>query len=169
MVGVTERLAEIAAKYATNATNAAPVWRARTTAEAEKWEANAKSQQAESNYATAMEYVIQNQLRLKGLQNVSATDFANAVAGAQDVYAYKVSTAGGKWQERFTPYAQTIDRVVSTLPPKIPGQVRENVMNRVVPIAEALHQQKMGGVVARSVGLPTPTAPTPAPRFPFRR
>ena len=168
MVGVTERLAEIAGKYATNAVNAAGTWASRAAAEAPKWEQNAKSQQAEQNYAAGVQLAIQNQLRLKGLQNVTAQDFANAVSASQDVYAYKVSTSGNKWAQRFEPYAQTIDRVVSTLAPKIPGQVRENVMNRVVPIAEALHQQKMGGVVARTVGLPTPTGPT-APRYPFRR
>ena len=170
MPGVFERLGEIATKYATNAVNAAPTWASRAAAEAEKWEQNAKSQQAEANYAAGVQLAVQNQLRLKGLQNVTAQDFANAVSGAQDVYAYKVSISGTKWQNRFAPFAQTIDRVVATLPPKVPGQVRENVINRVVPIAEALHQQKMGGVVARTVGLPTPTGPTPpAPRYPFRR
>ena len=171
MVGVSERLGEIAQKYQYNAVNAAPVWSARASSEAEKWEQNAKSAQAEQNYATAMEYVIQNQLRLKGLQGVSAQDFASAVSGAQDVYAYKVSVSGNKWQEKFSPYAQVIDRVVATLPPKVPGQVRENIMNRVVPIAEALHQQKISGVVARTMGLPTPTGPGAGytPRYPFRR
>jgi len=168
MVGVTERLAEIAGKYATNATNAAGYWASRAASEAPKWEQNAKSQQAEQNYAAGVQLAIQNQLRLKGLQEVSAQDFANAVSASQDVYAYKVSTSGAKWQNKFAPYAQTIDRVVPTLAPKIPGQVRENVINRVVPIAEALHQQKIGGVVARTVGLPTPTGPA-APRYPFRR
>jgi len=168
MVGVTERLGEIAGKYAQNAVNAAGTWASRAASEAPKWEQNAKSQQAEQNYAAGVQLAIQNQLRLKGLQNVTAQDFANAVSASQDVYAYKVSTSGNKWMQRFEPYAQTIDRVASSLPPKVPGQVRENVINRVVPIAEALHQQKMGGVVARTVGLPTPTGPA-APRYPFRR
>ena len=168
MAGVSERLGEIAGKYASNAVNAAPVWRARAAAEAPKWEQNAKSQQAEANYAAGVQLAAQNQLRLKGLQNVTANDFANAVAGSQDVYAYKVSVSGGKWQNRFAPYAETIDRTVATLPAKMPGQVRENIMNRVVPIAEALHNQRMGGVAARTVGMPTPMAPT-APRYPFRR
>ncbi len=169
MPGVAERLGEIAAKYATNATNAAGLWASRAASEAPKWETNAKSQQAEANYAAGVQLAVQNQLRLKGLQNVTAQDFANAVTASQDVYAYKVSVSGGKWQERFEPYAHTIDRVLATLPAKVPGQVRENIMNRVVPIAEALHNQKMQGVAAATVGLPTPTRPAPAPRYPFRR
>jgi len=166
-MGVLERLRDLATKYQQRAVNAAPEWRVRASEAAEKWEQNAKSTQAEQNYAAGVQQAIENQLRLRGLEPVSAQDFASAVSQAQDVYAYKVSVSGDKWENKFAPYAEEIDRVVPTLPPKTPGAVRENILNRVVPIAEALHQRKIRGVVTRTLGV---GAGTPAaPRFPFRR
>lgn len=165
-MGVLERLGEIAGKYAQNAVNAAPEWARNAAQNAEKWERNAKSADAERNYQTGVQLAAQNQLRLKGLQRVSAAEFSSAVSGAQDVYAYKVSGSGSKWQSRFEPYASELDRIVPSLPAKTPGQPRENVINRVVPIAEALHAKKVGGIAGRVLG-PT-TSPT-GTRYPFRR
>ncbi len=165
-MGVLERLGEIATKYAQRAVNAAPEWARNAAQNADKWERNAKSADAERNYATGVQLAAQNQLRLRGLQNVSAQDFSAAVSGAQDVYAYKVSIASPKWQTKFEPYAQELDRVVPTLPARTPGNPRENVINRVVPIAEALHAKKVGGAVTRALG---PTATPTAPRYPFGR
>jgi len=165
-MGVLERLGEIAGKYATNAVNAAPEWARNAAQAAEKWDRNSKSADAERNYQTGVELAARNQLRLKGLQRVSAADFSSAVSGAQDVYAYKVSGAGGKWQSRFEPYASELDRIVPSLPAKTPGQPRENVMNRVVPIAEALHAKKVGGAVGRVLG---PSSTPAGTRYPFRR
>jgi len=165
-MGVLERLGEIAAKYATNAMNAASEWARNAAQAADKWDRNSKSADAERNYATGVQYAAQNQLRLRGLQNVSAADWSAAVSGSQDVYAYKVSIASPKWQQKFEPYAQELDRIVPTLPSRIPGSPRENVMNRVVPIAEALHAKKVGGAVTRALG---PTATPTAPRYPFGR
>ena len=165
-MGVLERLGEIATKYANRAVSAAPEWARNAAQAAEKWERNAKSADAERNYATGVQYAAQNQLRLRGLQSVSAADWSGAVSGSQDVYAYKVSVASPKWQSKFEPYAAELDRIVPTLPARIPGQPRENVMNRVVPIAEALHAKKVGGAVTRALG---PTATPAAPRYPFGR
>jgi len=165
-MGVLERIGEIAGKYAQNAVNAAPEWARNAAQNADKWERNAKSAEAERNYATGVQLAAQNQMRLKGLQNVTAQDFGSAVSQSQDVYAYKVSGSGAKWQNKFEPYASELDRVVPSLPAKTPGQPRENVINRVVPIAEALHAKKMGGVTGRVLG---PSSAPTGTRYPFRR
>jgi len=73
-------------------------------------------------------------------------------------YQSKTANAGGKWANRFAPYAQTIDRVVATLPPKS-TDVTQNVMQRVAPIATALRQQKTGVVKT------APIAPAAPRRF----
>ena len=165
-MAVLERLGELANKWASRAASAAPEWSRNAAQAADKWERNAKSAQAEQNYATGVQLAAQNQLRLRGLQHVSSQDFSTAVSGAQDVYAYKVGASVQKWQTKFQPYAEELDRIIPTLPAKTPGQPKENVINRVVPIAEALHDKKIGGAVGRVLG-PTPTGTTP--RYPFRR
>jgi len=164
-MGVLERLGELATKYSQRAVSEAPEWYRNAAQAADKWERNAKSAEAERAYAQGVELAVRNQLRLRGLQGVSAADFSSAVSGAQDVYAYKVSVAGSKWQAKFEPYASEIDRIVPSLPAKVPGDVRGNIERRVVPIAEALHAKKVGGAVGRVLG----PSPTPAVRSPFGR
>jgi len=137
-----------AQKYAQNTPASANFWAQAAQNAAGKWEQKAKSQEAEQNYATAMQYVIQNQLRLKGLQNVTATDYAQGVANSVNVFQTKTANAHMKWQNRFAPFASIIDRIVETLPPKIPGNPDANIDNRVKPIARALHDAKVRGVTA---------------------
>jgi len=148
-------------KYAQNTPASAQFWAQAATNKANKWEERAKSMEAEQNYAAGVQFAVQNQLRAKGLQNVTAQDYAAGVQNAVNVYQQKTSVASGKWQQRFAPYADVIDRVVSTLPARQPGNAAANVMNRVAPIAQALQQAKLSGVVSRFTPLgSTPTTPT---------
>jgi len=107
-------------------------------------------------------------LRLKGLTPVTAADYSAGVSAAVDIYRTKTAAKAGKWGVKFTPFAEFINRIVPTLAAKIPGQVRQNVLNRVVPIAEGLHQLKIRGVaspvapVASPVTVASPVATTPA-------
>ena len=135
-----------AQKYAQNTPASANFWAQAAQSKANEWEAKAKSQEAEQNYAQAMQFVVQNQLRLKGLQNVTATDYAQGVANSMNVFQTKTANASGKWQNRFAPFASIIDRVVDTLPPRTPGNPDANIDNRVKPIARALHEAKVRGV-----------------------
>ncbi|RLI91998.1 MAG: hypothetical protein DRO95_03155, partial [Candidatus Altiarchaeales archaeon] len=146
-----------AQKYAQVTPAAAPRWQQRATAAAQVWEQNAKSPQAEQYWAQRVMEAAQNQARLRGLQNVTASHYAQGVQAGTQAYQQKVSQVGAtKWQQKFAPYANVIDSVVSSLPPKT-TDVTQNVMNRVVPIAQALRQAKVGGVAA--------TGPAPAPGF----
>lgn len=145
-LGLAER------KYGINTPNAAPVWAARTAQESQKWEVNAKSNQAETNFGIAMQDVINRRARQEGLQDVSAGEFAQAVQASQDVYRLKTQGAGSKWRAGFEPAARIIDQVVATLPARIPGNSDANVDNRVKPIGRALQDAKRAGLLRRTGG-----------------
>jgi len=168
-------------RYAVNAPAAAEYWASRAEAQAGKWEREAKSPASETRFRQALEVVIANQLRLKGLMPVTAADYASGVRGSVDIYRTKTAAKAPKWGARFAPFAEWLNRTVPTLAAKIPGQIRTNVMNRVVPIAEGLHALKIRGVASPVApvasplggggsptyggGVTTPTAPTA--RTPF--
>ena len=160
-------LAAAANKYATVTPQMVNVWQQRAQAAAQEWENKAKSPETENYWAQRVIEAAQNQARLKGLMNVSATDYSAGIAAGTEAYRSKVSTiAPQRWQQKFAPYAEVIDRVVATLPAKTTDVV-QNVMNRVAPIAQALRQAKIQGVTQRVLG-PTP-APTAHVRTPFMR
>jgi len=150
-----------AAQYYAQGTSAnVNKWVNRTASKAQEWETKAKSPEAEQNYAAGVQFAVQNQLRLKGLQSVSGSEWAGAVQSSGGVYQQKTGMAVNKWASRFAPYAQVIDQVVSSLPPRVPGNAQQNVINRVVPIAEALQRAKLQGVMTSRPAPMTPTAPT---------
>ena len=126
----------------------------------------------EQYWAQRVVEAAQNQARLRGLQNVTAADYSAGIQAGVQAYQNKVSTiAPQKWMNKFAPYAQIIDQVVATLPPKT-TDVATNVMNRVVPIATALRQAKLQGISARAGITPAPpTLGTPGAGFrsPFTR
>jgi len=127
-------------------------WEERTTGAAAIWETAAKSPEAEDAYAKGVDLAVRQQLRLRGLQPITARDFAAAVRGMGTFWRDKALARSAKWGVKFRPYLEEIGRIVPTLPPKIPGQPRENVLNRVVPIAEGLHRLKVGGSSPSPVG-----------------
>jgi len=160
-----------AQKYAAVTPAMAQIWQQRASAAAQKWEQNAKSMEAEQYWAQRVVEAAQQQARLRGLQAVSAQDYAQGIQVGANVYREKVSTiAPQRWARKFAPFAQVIDQVVASLPPKTTDVV-QNVLNRVAPIAQALRQAKLAGVVAPTgMGTPTPTpAPAPGLRAPFLR
>jgi len=120
-------------------------WERRTAQAAPVWEANAKSAEAEQAYAKGVQMAAQNQLRLKGLQSVTAASFSSAVSGRSGAYREKTAARAGKWASKFSPYLDTIKSIVPSLPARVPGDVSGNIDRRVKPIAQALHQQKVGG------------------------
>ena len=163
-------LGSAANKYATVTPASAGTWQNRAQAAAQVWEANAKSPQTEQYWAQRVMEAAQSQARLRGLQNVSAADYAQGVANSAQIFSQKTAAASGKWQNKFAPYAQIINTIVPSLPAKT-TDVATNVQNRVVPIAVALRQAKLGGAIS-GVGSPTMTPlspPTPTFGTPFGR
>jgi len=121
-------------------------WEGRTTAAASIWEERAKSREAEENYATGVERAVRLGLRLKGLDPITARNFADAVRGMGRIWSEKAAARRSKWEMKFKPYLEEIKRIVPTLAPRVPGEPRTNVINRVAPIAEGLAALKEAGV-----------------------
>lgn len=132
--------------YTTGTAANAQKWEARTAAAASEWEAKAKSPAAEQAYGQGVQVAVANQLRLKGLQGVTASEFSGAVRGRSGAYREKTAARAAKWGTRFSPFLDTIRTVVPGLPPRVPGDIAGNIQRRVTPIATALHNQKLGGV-----------------------
>jgi len=151
---------EAQAAYQQGTSQKAQKWEQRTAAAANVWESNAKSAQAEQAYAQGVQQAINNQLRLKGLQTVSAAEFSSAVRGKSGLYQQETARKAAKWAARFSPYLDIIRSVAPSLPPKVPGDVMGNIQRRVGGIAVPLHQAKMGGAGAVASPQFTGTAPT---------
>lgn len=145
--------------YQQGTANSAGKWQSNAARAATDWERAAKSPQAEQNYAAGVQFAAANQLRLRGLANTTANDFARGVGGAGSIYAQKTQANVGKWVSNVAPYFAVINRVVPSLPPSQAGQARQNIMNRVVPVAEALQQARLGGA-ATTTYQPTGTTGT---------
>jgi len=140
-------------------------WEERTTGAADIWEVAAKSREAEEAYAAGVDLAVRQQLRLRGLDPITARDFQTAVRGMGTFWREKAVRRAPKWAFKFRPYLEEIRRIVPGLPAKIPGRPRENVLNRVVPIAEGLHRLKIGASPGAAL-TPSPT-PGASPRFGF--
>ena len=141
-------------KYGENTPASAQRWVAGATRNADKFIRNATSSEAESNYRIGVERSVANQSRLKGLQGVTAQDYATGVTNSAAIYQQKTAGAAGKWANKFQPYANVIDNVVGSLPAKISGDIVGNINRRVAPIAVALNEAKMRGVSSRALGVP---------------
>ena len=106
-----------------------------------------RSLAAEDSYKAAMEQVLSQGLRAKGVQaqdpdkyerNIAAKGVANRDAG--------IRAAGqAAWQAGFAPYAAEIDRIVAGFGAKHPKGDPRNVDERVKPIATGLHALKVSG------------------------
>lgn len=150
-------------KYSEATPASANRWAAGAINNADKFIRNATSTEAENNYKLGVERSVQNQSRLKGLQNVTASDYANGVQNSVQIYQAKTAGSANKWANKFSPYAQVIDQTVNTLPPKISGDIAGNILRRVTPIAIALNNRKMQGVSTRALGVPSPVGRTYSP------
>ncbi len=103
-----------------------------------------QSDAAETHYNAAMTAVLSNKLRQKGLAGVTDADFqAGVVAVGASGYSSRAQAKSGKFAKKFGPYASTINAVLPQLAPK-GTDPNANIDNRVKPIANALHKQKLG-------------------------
>ena len=99
-------------KYGEATPAAANRWAQGAVNNADKFIRNATSADAENNYKIGVERSVANQSRLKGLQNVTAQDYANGVTASTAIYQQKTAGAANKWATRFQPYANVIDQTV---------------------------------------------------------
>ena len=134
--------------YAEGTRAKAGIWESRAAGAAADWERSAKSAEAEEAYAIGVRNAADNRLRQRGLTDVTATDFASAVRGKSGAYAQGTAAATGKWGRKFSPYLDRIRDVAPRLGARVPGDVSGNIDRRVKPIAQELHNMKMGGAGA---------------------
>ena len=105
----------------------------------------ARSDAAETRYAAKMQQVIGNKQRQKGLAGITDSDIkASVLAGGSSVYSTPAQAKSAKYVRKFTPYVETINSAVASLPAKTADPIA-NVDNRVKPIVTALHAKKTGG------------------------
>lgn len=132
------------AEYKAGVTAKAAKWQRRTLAATGVADA-AKSEAAETSYQAAMQQVLSNRQRQKGLRDVTDADIK---AGVQAVgaagYSSQASAKSAKAARKFEPFRQELQAAVDSLPPRT-ADANQNVINRVVPIATRLQARKRQG------------------------
>jgi len=103
-----------------------------------------KSDAAETQYAVKVTEAVSKKLRQKGLKDVTdETIKAPVRSGSSSMYTGPAQNKAPKFASKFAPYVPTINAQVATLKPR-EASVDANIDNRVKPIANALHNQKVG-------------------------
>lgn len=107
----------------------------------------ARSEEAETRYATGTANAAANKLRQKALQAVTEEDLKGPVrTGGASLYSGPAQAKAPKARRRFARFAAIIDTQVAGLPAKTDdGEV--NVDNRLKPIVRALQAAKRAGGV----------------------
>lgn len=102
----------------------------------------ATSDSAQKNYVAAMTDPKVLQRRVAKLKKLTEADLNAAMqAKGASAYATGVNAGADKWGKGVEPYFSEIERVIANLPAR--GRTaRENVMNRTLPLAEALQKKK---------------------------
>lgn len=135
---------ELRQDYATGVAAKAGKWFRRTMAASGVAEA-AKSEAAETSYQAAMNTVLSNRQRQRGLANITDSDIK---AGVQAVGAAGYSTSAtakaAKAARKAKPYVDEAVRLANALPPRT-ADAATNVTQRVIPIAVGLQAKKRGG------------------------
>lgn len=135
---------ELAQDYGAGVAAKAQKWLRRTMAATGVADA-AKSEAAEASYQAAMNVVLGNRQRQKGLASITDSDIK---AGVQAVgaagYSTGASAKAAKMAKKAKPYVDEAVRIANALPPRT-ADAATNVANRVVPVAVGLQQKKRGG------------------------
>ena len=112
-----------------------------------------RSAQAEQSYAEGVQAAVQNGTRLKAVQAQDPSKYERMIQGKgiQNRAAGIQAAGANGWATGFAPYAPIIDQVVAGLPARTPDGV-QNVMNRTVPLVQALQNAKRGGAGGGAYG-----------------
>ena len=100
------------------------------------WATPAGSEQAESNYAAAVQDAISKKTRQAGVRNVSNSDWQNAAVNkGRPIIGERIRGALTKWAAEWGPIYDGVASKVATLPAKT-TDYRANINNRLVPVVE---------------------------------
>jgi hypothetical protein len=101
------------------------------------WATPAGSDQAEANYAAAVQNAASKKSRQKGVQAVSNEEWKNnCVNKGAGIIGERLRGALGKWERKWGPMYDTVKSTVGGLPPKT-TDFRANINARLVPTVEA--------------------------------
>jgi len=100
------------------------------------WQSAAASEQAEKNYADAIQKAVAEKRRLKGVKKISNSDWQEAaVTKGAPIIGERIRAALGKWEANWGPIYDRVAAKVGALPPKTTDW-RANINNRLVPVVE---------------------------------
>jgi len=100
------------------------------------WYTPASSDQAEENYATAVQKAITEKSRQKAIKAMSNADWQNAaISKGAPIIGARIREALGKWLDNWGPMYDQVVEQVGRLPPKTVDW-RANIENRLYPIVE---------------------------------
>jgi len=100
------------------------------------WAGPASSEQAEKNYADAVQRAISNKTRQKKIKEVSNSAWQEAaVRKGAPIIGDRIRASLDKWASNWGPIYDSVASKVATLPPKT-TDFRANINNRLVPTVE---------------------------------
>src|SRR5712692_1656335 len=130
-------------EYKSGVANKAEKWKRRFLA-AQGIAEKAKSDQAETAYAAGVQAAVANKTRQNKLRNITDADIKGPVqAGGSGLYSTPAQAKAAKAQKGFAEYAPLIDSTTASLAPR-GTDPNANIDNRVKPLANALHNKKLG-------------------------
>lgn len=100
------------------------------------WATNAKSSQAEKNYADGVSKAVANKSRQKAISGVSNEEWKRAaIEKGVPIIGTRIAGALDKWLSKWGPMYDAVVSKVGTLPPKTTDW-RANINTRLVPVVE---------------------------------
>ena len=130
-----------AQKFVNRSQAAAPDYQKGVAGAGQSWATN--SQAAADTYAQGVQQAVANGRYQKGIAAAGASKYeTNAAGKGAQRYPQGVAGSGPNWQDKTTPYLQTIQNL--TLPPRRPKGDPAN-FQRSQMVADALRKKKVGG------------------------
>jgi hypothetical protein len=130
-----------ASKFVNRSQAAAPDYQKGVAGAGQSWVTNSAA--AADTYSQGVQQAVANGRYSKGVQAAGASKYeTNASGKGAQRYPQGVATAGPTWQDKVTPYLQTVANL--TLPPRRPKGDPANYQ-RSQMVADALRKKKVGG------------------------
>lgn len=107
-----------------------------------QWKVYAASDQAESNYKDAMQRVITEGRRKKGVEASNDETWRAGLQAARNIIPTAVRASSDKMQAVMSKLLPDIDNIRKTLPPRGPRGSDRNIMDRAVKLMRELNKNQ---------------------------